>query len=106
MWDPLTQLLGAHGIQLKLVASLDESKGIGTYGSSVCAQACVDRVVEALEISLPAAYGILHEAAHLLEGFDDEVSVMRRQRELAELLEEPWRTRGYEFETSYVSTGL
>ncbi len=106
MSDPLTELLASYGIQLQQVSSLDPIRGLGTYGSSVCAQACVGRIVEAIEISLPAAYGILHEAAHILEGFEDEIQVMYRQKALADLLPEPWKHRGYEFHTSYVSTGL
>jgi len=104
--EPLTELLRSLGIRLDLVTSLGQSRSVGTFGSSVCAQACSDRVVETLEISLASAYGILHEAAHVLEGFEDELAVMQRQQALCQLLPEPWRTRGYEFHTSYVSTGM
>lgn len=107
MIEPLTGLLAQFDVQLRLVAGFEHSRSAGTFGSSVCAQACADRIVETIEISLAACYGILHEAAHIIEEeYCDEIPVMRRQQALCGLLPEPWRHRGYEFHTSYVSTGL
>lgn len=111
--EPLTVALANHGIPLRLVDELDTHNVLGTAGSSVCAQATIKVVgellelsVEALEISESATYAILHEAAHILQGFDDELAVLEQQRVLAEELPEPWRSRGYEYHTSCVALGF
>lgn len=95
----ISELAAHHGVPL-IVSSVQEMvsarDALGVVGSSPFAQACT-RGVLALDPSEPAfAYSTVHEMAHWLEGFGyptDEVAVFARQRQMAQTLCEPFRTR-------------
>lgn len=65
---------------------------LGRFGASPYAQAMPGRAVDAISVGPQCSYSILHEAAHILEGFEDEDRVIARQRQLASGLSEEWWT--------------
>ena len=83
----LAELAKHLGIALIIDADPElAADAIGLRHASANAQAC-ERGVLVTHISPSNAYGICHEMAHILTGYDDEVRTLGAQTALAAMLD-------------------